>query len=313
MEMSSLRRISPGKLELPSTKMENDCDDITNFSSGSTNCISVLFLILLVIFNLFLNSYRAENAIQRAKLVKNDSELIGERIEIPRDGKASVKANLYVPDSIGDGRLPVVFNIHGGGFVGGDADVLDTQSNRIANEWNVVVVTINYTKADVKPVSYGSEEIRDVVLYFVEHAEDYGVDPSKFTLMGYSAGAYYAADSTRLLQKADFQMASLVLCYPWTTGLSADKLEKDYPPTLFILSGQDPISQKAKNYVKDMKSAGLELEVIEYENAVHSFIESNNPEGMAESTVDMSNVINPEQESLAREAEAAISEWIRLQ
>ena len=72
------------------------------------------------------------------------------------------------------------------------------------------------------------------------------------TLMGYSAGAYYAADSTRLLQKADFQMASLVLCYPWTTGLSADKLEKDYPPTLFILSGQDPISQKAKNYVKDM-------------------------------------------------------------
>ena len=62
-----------------------------------------------------------------------------------------------------------------------------------------------------------------------------------------------------------------------------------------------------------MKSAGLELEVIEYENAVHSFIESNNPERMTESTVDMSNVINPEQESLAREAEAAISEWIRLQ
>ena len=57
--------------------------------------------------------------------------------------------------------MSVVFNIHGGGFVGGDADVLDTQSERIANEWNVVVVTINYTKADVKPVSFGSEEIRD--------------------------------------------------------------------------------------------------------------------------------------------------------
>ena len=57
--------------------------------------------------------------------------------------------------------MPVVFNIHGGGVVGGDADVLDTQSERIANEWNVVVVTINYTKADVKPVSFGSEEIRD--------------------------------------------------------------------------------------------------------------------------------------------------------
>ena len=271
--------------------------------------ISVLFLILLVIFNIFLSSYRAENEKQRAKLVKNDSELIGERIEIQRDGKASVKANLYVPDNIGDERLPVVFNIHGGGFVGGDADVLDTQSDRIANEWNVVVVTINYTKADVKPVSYGSEEIRDVVLYFTDHAETYGVDPSQFTLMGYSAGAYYAADSTRMLQKADFDMSSLVLCYPWTTGLDADKLKDDFPPTLFILSGQDPISQKAKNYVKDMGSAGLEVEVIEYENAVHSFIESNNPEGMVEgSSADMSDVINSEQESLAREAEAAISE-----
>lgn len=29
------------------------------------------------------------------------------------------------------------------------------------------------------------------------------------------------------------------------------------------------------------------------------------------SSVDMSDVINPEQEALAREAEAAISEWIR--
>lgn len=275
--------------------------------------ISVLFAIILVAFNVFLNSYREENQRLRSKLVKSDSQLLGERIEVQRNGKDSVKANLYMPDNIGDELLPVVFNIHGGGFVGGDADVLDTQSERIANEWNVAVVTINYTKADVKPVSYGSEEIRDTVLYFADNAEKYGVNPTKFTLMGYSAGAYYAADSTRLLQKSDFDMASLVLCYPWTTGLDVTKLEEDFPPTLFVLSGQDPISQKAKNFVKDMETAGLEFEVIEYENAVHSFIESNNPEGMVEGSVDMSEVINPEQESLAREAENAISEWIRLQ
>lgn len=90
-------------------------------------------------------------------------------------------------------------------------------------------------------------------------------------------------------------------------------MEKDFPPTLFVLSGQDPISQKAKKYVKDIESAGLEADVIEYENAVHSFIESNNPEGMTENVVDMSDVINSEQKSLAREAEAEICEWIRLQ
>ena len=61
-----------------------------------------------------------------------------------------------------------------------------------------------------------------------------------------------------------------------------------------------------------MESAGFKPEVIEYENAVHSFMESNNPEGTVEgSSVDISDVINPEQEALAREAEAAISECIR--
>lgn len=45
----------------------------------------------------------------------------------------------------------------------------------------------------------------------------------------------------------------------------------------------------------------------------YSYIESNNPEKMATGLADMSDVINPEQESLASEAEAAISEWIRSQ
>ena len=52
---------------------------------------------------------------------------------------------------------------------------------------------------------------------------------------------------------------------------------------VFVLSGQDPISQKAKSFLKDMESAGFELDLI-----------------------------NSEQESLAREAEVSISEWIRL-
>ena len=103
------------------------------------------------------------------------------------------------------------------------------------------------------------------------------------------------------------------MCYPWTTELGAGKLDNDFPPTLFVLSGKDPISQKAKDYVNDMESAGLKVEVIEYKNAVYCFIESDNPEKMATGLTDMSDVINPEQESLASEAEAAISEWIRSQ
>ena len=146
---------------------------------------------------------------------------------------------------------------------------------------------------NVKPISYGSKEIRDVVLYFADNAETYGVDSSKFTLMGYSAGAYYAILGLLDLMPKSWKRISLL--------------------HFSFYQGRIQYLKKAKSFVKDMESAGLELEVIEYDNAVHSFIESNNPEGAVDSSVDMSDVINPEQESLAKEAEAAISEWIGLQ
>lgn len=50
--------------------------------------------------------------------------------------------------------------------------------------------------------------------------------------------------------------------------------------------------------------------VFEYPEAVHSFIESNNPEGLASSSDDLSEVINEEQENLARLAEAEIGQWL---
>lgn len=272
--------------------------------------VTVLLFLAIGMFNAFLASYRKNCADMRALLVKDEKDLIGERIEIERHNSTSVKANIYIPDHAGAESLPVVINIHGGGFVGGDADVLDTQSDRIANEWNAIVVSVNYTKADVKSIPYGSEEIKDAVLYFAENAEKYHADTTKIYIMGYSAGAYYAAESTRMLQKSGFKAAGLILCYPWTTGLNANKLDTDFPPTLFVLAGQDPISQKAQPYAESMKNAGIEVEIKEFENAVHSFMESNNPEGINTSSEDMSDVINSEQENLAREAERFVSEWI---
>ena len=108
----------------------------------------------------------------------------------------------------------------------------------------------------------------------------------------------------------DFNIASLVLCYPWTTGLPTKNLSSDCPKTLFVLAGEDPISQKSKSYIEAMKAAGVDVEVIEYDSAVHSFIESNNPEGKNDSAEGMEKVINPMQEKMAREAENYIGKWL---
>lgn len=273
--------------------------------------LNILFVAIIIGFSVFLTSYRNNCAKMREPLKKTDSELIGQRLKIDREGKNSVDVNLYIPENSGNILLPVVFNIHGGGFVAGDADSLDTQSDRIANEWNAIIVTVNYTTADVKPISYGSEEIKDTVLYFADKAESYHADPQKFSIMGYSAGAYYSAEAMRLLKEAGFDIASLVMCYPWTTGLPTNNLSADCPKTLFVLAGQDPISQRAKTYIEAMKKAGVTVETVEYKTAVHSFIESNNPESVNDTSGDLGGVVTPEQEKTAREAEITIGEWIR--
>ena len=271
---------------------------------------TVLSLLLLVGFTVFLQSYRASNQAHRAVLVKPASQLIGERLVIERPGKESVRVNLYRPSEASQTPLPMVVNVHGGGFVGGDADVLDTQSQRLADQWQAVIVTVNYTKADVHPISYGAEEIKDTVLYLAKEKATYGVEPTQFSMIGYSAGANYAALASELLVKEEFDLAGLIMAYPWTTGLSVVNQGENFPPTLFVLASQDPISQKAKPFIEGMKEAGRTVDVIAYPEAVHSFIESNNPEGLTGATIDMSQVVNAEQENLARHAEAAIGDWL---
>ncbi|HEL1596320.1 TPA: alpha/beta hydrolase [Streptococcus suis] len=273
--------------------------------------ISAFSLFILVGFHVFLMSYRETNQAQRALLVKSDSQLIGERLVIERPGNEPIRVNLYRPTSSDQANLPLVVNVHGGGFVGGDADVLDTQSQRLADRWQVVIVTVNYTKADVQPIFYGAEEIKDTVLYFAKEKATYGVDPTRFSLIGYSAGANYAALASQLLVKENVELAGLIMAYPWTTGLSVVHQGDNFPPTLFVLAGQDPISQNAKTFMKEMEAAGRTVDVVDYPKAVHSFIESNNPEGLTGATLDMSQVVNAEQESLAREAEATIGDWLK--
>ncbi|WP_105135858.1 alpha/beta hydrolase [Streptococcus suis] len=192
---------------------------------------TVLSLLLLVGFTVFLQSYRASNQAHRAVLVKPDSQLIGERLMIERPGKEPVRVNLYRPSEASQTPLPLVVNVHGGGFVGGDADVLDTQSQRLADQWQAVIVTVNYTKADLQPISYGAEEIKDTVLYFAKEKATYGVDPTQFSIIGYSAGANYAALASELLAKQQFDLAGLIMAYPWTTGLSVANQGEYYTKT----------------------------------------------------------------------------------
>lgn len=259
-----------------------------------------------------LTNHQAED---QANMAKTDEERLGQRFLIPRNGKDPVEVNLYIPED-GD-NLPVVFNIHGGAFIAGDADTLDTQSDRISRSWNVIVVTINYRlMTDETPIEYGTQEVIDVIRYFKEHAEEYRADSERFCVLGYSAGAYHTAAAVLALKAEDVDVAAQVLCYAYI-GDMVDRYHTLSPeqratiaPALFVLADNDSFSEESLAYQGVLEANGVSAQVKKYDGAIHGFIEENNPE-YEDLHIKISK--SPEQEKMAQEAEEFIGTWLNGQ
>lgn len=273
--------------------------------------ITVLVLIILLVISMIKNARISEY--NQKHMIKNDDDLIGTRFEVPRDGKNSVRVNLYIPEETKE-KLPVIFNIHGGAFIAGDADTLDSQSDRLSKENNAIVVNINYTLAkDGYDMNFGVDEVKDTVLYFKDHADEYNMDKDKFIMLGYSAGGYHAMNAVVALKAENVDVAGQILCYsfigeivPKYNNLTKEQKES-IAPTLFILADNDPISDGSLKYEAVLRENNVKTKVKKYDGSKHGFIEENNPEYEG-----LKNITSKseEQEVLAREAEKYIKNWI---
>lgn len=279
--------------------------------------LCILVLAVLITGFLAYSSWKfAKNqAEDQANMSKSDEELLGVRFEVPRNGKDPVNVNLYIPEDANN--LPVVFNIHGGAFIAGDADTLDTQSHRISKDWNVIVVNIDYRlMTDEIPVEYGTEEVIDVIRYFKENAEQYNADSERFCVMGYSAGGYHTAAAVLALKAEDVDVAAQVLCYSYIgdavtlyNNLSPEQ-KTTIAPALFVLADNDSFSEKSLQYQEVLEQNGVSAETKRYDNSIHGFIEENNPE-YEKLNIKISK--SPEQELMARDAERFIGNWLKEQ
>lgn len=195
----------------------------------------------------------------------------------------------------------------------GDADEMDTQCDHWANDWNAVIVSVNYIKLDVKPIEYAVEEIVDTMKYFSEHATEYNIDTEHFFVIGHSAGGYYATKTAMSLEKQNIKLAGQILVCPWTSGLP-DKVSSDLAPALFILGGADAISGQTPAYQQVLKEAGVSITVKEYPGGQHPFISTPYPElGAHWSQEEIDEFITDDQKKLAIQAENDIKDWIKEQ
>lgn len=101
-----------------------------------------------------------------------------------------MKARLYRP--VIDARLPLVLYIHGGGFVLGDIDGLDTPLHVVAHQSGCAILSIDYALAPEAPYPIPFEQCQDALVWAVDHKDDLVVG-SALGISGDSAGGNLSA------------------------------------------------------------------------------------------------------------------------
>ena len=164
--------------------------------------------------------------------VFNARPITGKRIAIKRKGKESVDAIIYQPEQPTCSVLPVFFNMHGGGFTGGDAVLMDSFCRMLSESLPAVVFNINYKKSPEYAFPYAIEEVYDAAVYAAENAEALGIDSNRMAVGGHSAGASHAAAvALKAKEEGKITFACQILVYPCTNlGTTPDELNPDCPP-----------------------------------------------------------------------------------
>jgi len=112
-------------------------------------------------------------------------------------------------------RLPLYVNIHGGGFVLGNAEIDDPFMPDIASNANVKIINIDYSLAPEFPFPKALNECYAVVKYAKTYPDEFGIDPNRIAVGGQSAGGNISAGICLMdKEKKQLEIKCLILDYP---------------------------------------------------------------------------------------------------
>ncbi|MGN1019965.1 MAG: alpha/beta hydrolase [Aristaeellaceae bacterium] len=206
--------------------------------------------------------------------------------------------------------LPLMINIHGSGFVFGNAEMDDPFMLRLAQRADVKILSIDYSLAPEHPFPAAIGECYAVALYARQHPEELGIDPDRIAMGGHSAGGNFTA-AVQLMDAARslLGLRCLILDYP-PLDVYTDAADKPrgtlpvrlsrmfdacycadaearrnplvsplfapaealaaFPPTLIITASRDSLCQEAERFRDRLREAGVQVSHQRYE-AHHGF------------------------------------------
>jgi triacylglycerol lipase len=129
-------------------------------------------------------------------------------------GAPDVGVLIYTPHS-GDGQLPCIFHIHGGGYVRGSASELSPVHCKLALEANCAIVSVDYRLAPETRFPGAIEDCYAALRWVFDNAHEIGIDVSRIGVMGESAGGGLAAALALLVRdRGEYKLSFQHLIYP---------------------------------------------------------------------------------------------------
>lgn len=115
-----------------------------------------------------------------------------------KPGVKSLKYDVYSPK--GARNLPVIVIVHGGGWTANDEDIMRGLARELTRGGRFVVASLDYRWAgtedgDATPNTMANliEDVFGGIAHIVEHAAQYGGDPTRIGITGDSAGGHLSA------------------------------------------------------------------------------------------------------------------------
>jgi acetyl esterase len=234
-----------------------------------------------------------------------------EDVVIPRPDGGRIRGRAYWPRPCDDPAGLIVW-LHGGGWCVGDVEGFDRVSRALANAACSRVLSVDYRLAPEHPFPGPLQDARAALAWARgPGAEQLGHDPARVAVGGDSAGGNLAAVAARhargdgappvraqllVYPVTDEGMATYERPSPMLSGEQMASCWRMYrgehaagdpdvsplaaapadlvrlAPALVLVAGHDILRDEGIAYAEALRAAGVEVELVEYEDMAHGFL-----------------------------------------
>lgn len=155
-----------------------------------------------------------------------------------------VPVRFYYPAGSKTQVLPAYIYAHGGGFVVGDLDMVDTICRTICRDAKIVVASVDYRLAPEHRFPAGLEDMKVAADWIAANGASVGIDTGRLAIGGDSAGGNLAAATAQALSgQRGTPFRYQVLVYPVTDLTCQQPSYKD------LGTGYPLTEERMRNYI----------------------------------------------------------------